>query len=92
MILSFRHRGLKRLYDKGDRSKIKADLLDRVEDTLALLDVAARPQDLDLPGLRLHRLKGDLSGFWSVTLSGNWRLIFRFEDGDAHNVDLIDYH
>ena len=91
MILSFRHRGLKRLYDRDDRSKIGADLVERVVDTLALLDVAVRPQDLDLPGLCLHRLKGDLKGFWSVTLSGNRRLIFRIEDGDAYDVDPIDY-
>ena len=92
MIESFRHRGLKRLYERGDRSKLNAALVERIEDALALLDVAGRQQDLDLPGLRLHALKGDLKGFWSVTLSGNWRLIFRFADGDAHDVDLLVYH
>jgi proteic killer suppression protein len=59
---------------------------------LANLDVALRPSDLDLPGYRLHPLRGRLKGMWSVTISGNWRIIFRFEDGDAFDVDLVDYH
>ena len=56
------------------------------------LDQAQAPSDLDLPGYRLHRLKGDLKGMWSVSMSGNWRIVFRFEDGDAYAVDLADYH
>jgi toxin HigB-1 len=59
---------------------------------LAHLNQAAMPTDLDLPGYRLHPLKGDLKGYWTVTISGNWRIIFRFEDGDALDVDLVDYH
>jgi len=59
---------------------------------LAHLDAAVRPTDLDLPGYRLHRLKGELKDTWSVTLSGNWRITFRFEDGNAYDVDLTDYH
>ena len=59
---------------------------------LAHLDMAAKPSDLDLPGYRLHPLKGDLKGLWSVTISGNWRIIFSFKDGDASDVDLVDYH
>lgn len=59
---------------------------------LAHLDRAARPADLDLPGYRLHPLKGDLKGHWSVTISGNWRITFRLEDGDTLEVDLTDYH
>ena len=92
MIVSFKHRGLKRLYLRGDRSQIRQDLLDKVENILALLDAAAAPQALDLPGYRLHRLKGDRKEFWAVTVRANWRIIFRFEDGDAHDVELIDYH
>ncbi|MEQ9444779.1 MAG: type II toxin-antitoxin system RelE/ParE family toxin, partial [Rhodospirillaceae bacterium] len=61
-------------------------------DAMALLDVASSPQDLDLPGFRLHPLKGPLKGFHSITLSGNWRLVFRFVDGHANDVDLLDYH
>ena len=59
---------------------------------LAHLDRAHAPGDLDLPGYRLHALKGDLKDYWSVTISGNWRIIFRFEDGDALDVGLVDYH
>ena len=92
MILSFRHRGLKRLYERDDRSRLQPELADRIEEILGLLDVAESPRDLGLPGFRLHPLKGDLKNFWSVTVSGNWRIIFRFRGQDAVDVDLIDYH
>jgi len=92
MIRSFKHRGLKRLYERGDRSGIRPDLLDTVEDILARLDEADAPQAMNLPGYRLHPLKGDLSGFWSVKVRANWRVIFRFEGTDAFDVELIDYH
>jgi len=92
MIGSFKHRGLKRLYQRGDRSQIRPDLLETVEDILARLDQAATPQALNLPGYRLHSLKGDLRGFWSVTVRGNWPIIFCFEGNDAFDVELIDYH
>lgn len=69
-----------------------ANVADRVALALADLDDARVPSDLDLPGYRLHPLKGDLKGFWSVSISRNWRIIFRFHDGDAYDVDLIDYH
>jgi len=81
MIRTLRHRGLRRLYRQGDVSKLKADQVSRIADVLAHLDRAAKPIDLDLPGYRLHALKGDLREFWSVMISGNWRIIFRFEDG-----------
>ncbi len=92
MIRSFRHRGLKRFYEDGDPSRIAAALRGRVERVLSALDAAGSPQALDIPGFRLHPLKGELVGFWSVTVSGNWRVVFRFEDGDAFGVDLLDYH
>ena len=92
MITSFKHRGLKRLYERGDRSGIRPDLLDMVEDILARLDEADTPQALNIPGYRLHPLKGDLKGFWSVTVRANWRVIFRFQDADAFDLELIDYH
>jgi proteic killer suppression protein len=92
MIRSFKHRGLKRLYGRGERSGIRPDLVDTVEDILARLDEAERPQAMNLPGYRLHPLKGDLEGFWSVTVRANWRIIFRFEGADAFDVELIDYH
>ena len=91
MIRSFRHRGLRRLYERGDPSRIGADQLDRI--TLALADLdASKPSELDLPAYRLHPLRGDRKGLWSISISGNWRVTFRFEDGDVYDVDLIDYH
>ena len=92
MIRTFRHRGLKRLYEHGDPSKVRTDQVKRIRLALADLDDADKPIDLDLPGYRLHQLKGDLKGFWSIMISANWRIIFRFEGGDALDVDLIDYH
>jgi proteic killer suppression protein len=92
MIRSFKHRGLKRLYERGDRSGIRPDLLNMIEDILARLDEADSPQALNLPGYRFHPLKGELSGFWSVTVRANWRIIFHFQEADAFDVELIDYH
>lgn len=92
MIRSFKHRGLKRLYELGDSRGIRTDLLDRVEDILTRLDNAETAQAMNLPGYRLHRLKGKLKVFWSVTVNANWRIVFRFEDEGAFDVDLIDYH
>jgi proteic killer suppression protein len=92
MIRSFKHRGLKRLYERDDRSGIRSDLVDTVERILTVLDSAPTPQALDIPGYRLHPLKGDLKGFWSVTVRANWRIIFRFQGEDAFEVELIDYH
>lgn len=91
-IRSFKHRGLKRLYERDDRSGIRPDLLEAVEDILGRLDRATTPQALNLPGYRLHPLKGYLRGFWSVTVRANWRIIFRLEGEDAFDVELIDYH
>jgi toxin HigB-1 len=92
MIKSFRHRGLQRLYERGDRSRINPTLVEKVETALGLLDVAETPEAVNLPGYRLHPLRGDLRGFWSIRVSGNWRLIFRFDDRDVCDVDLVDYH
>jgi toxin HigB-1 len=92
MINHFKHRGLKRLYERGDRRGIRADLVDTVEDILARLDEAEAPQDMNLPGYRLHPLKGDLKGFWSVQARANWRIIFRFDNADPCDVELTDYH
>ena len=92
MILSFRHKGLRLLFEKGDRRKVQPQYVDKIERILARLEQASEPGNMDLPGYRLHPLKGDLAGRWSVTISGNWRIVFRFEDGHASDVDLIDYH
>jgi toxin HigB-1 len=92
MIRSIKHRGLKRLFERDARSGIRPDLVDTVQEILTVLDDAATPQGLNLPGYRLHPLKGDFKGFWSVTARANWRIIFRFEETDAFDVELIDYH
>ena len=89
MIKSFRHRGLKRLFERDDKAQVRADMLDKI---FALLDAANAPEKMDLPGFRLHPLKGDLRGFWAVTVRANWRIVWRFEGADALDVDLIDYH
>jgi proteic killer suppression protein len=92
MISSFRHRGLKRLFERDDKAQVRADMLVKIENILAVLNRADGPEDMDLPGFRLHQLKGDLRGFWAVTVRANWRIIWRFDGVDAVDVDLIDYH
>ena len=92
MIRSFKHRGLKRLFERDDRSGIRPDLVENVEDIPGRLNQATAPQALNLPGYRLHPLKGEFHGFWSVTVRANWRIIFRFQADDAFDVELIDYH
>ncbi len=92
MIGSFKHKGLKRLYDKGDSSKLSAELLPKINRIVSLLDMATEPEDLDLPGFRLHALKGDRKGYFAVSVNGNWRITFRFVGGAPEDVDLVDYH
>ena len=78
MIVSFRHKGPKLLYEKGNRRRVPSEYADKVERILFRLNEATEPANMDLPGVRLHPLKGDLVGYWSVGVSGNWRIIFRF--------------
>jgi proteic killer suppression protein len=92
MIETFRHRGLRRLYQHNDRSGIGSAILRRVEEILSILNAAEAISELDIPGYRLHPLTGPLKGYWSVRVTGNWRIVFRFEDGAALDVDLVDYH
>ena len=92
MILKFKHRGLRHLYEKGDRRRINPEAAATVEEILTLLDVAHHPGDMNVPGYRLHPLKGDRKGFWSVYVTGNWRITFRFDGRDACDVNLEDYH
>lgn len=92
MIGNFKDRRLKRLYERGDRRGIRADMVDRVEVILAQLDVSLKIEDMDVRGWRLHRLSGNLQGFWSVTVRANWRIIFRFENGTAFDIEMVDYH
>ncbi|TMA80004.1 MAG: hypothetical protein E6J74_40305, partial [Deltaproteobacteria bacterium] len=81
MIRGFRQKGLKRLFENGERKGLRADQIEKIENILAVLNHARKPSDIDLPGFRLHPLKGNLRGFWSVTVQANWRVIFRFEQG-----------
>ena len=93
MIRSFRHKGLRRLFEEGDARGVPPQLARKLMNVLSFLNVAASPDEAaPLPGLRLHRLKGELGGIWSITISGNWRVIFRYERGDAYDVDFVDYH
>jgi toxin HigB-1 len=93
MIRSFRHKGLRRLFEAGDARGVPPQLAGKLVNVLSFLNVARSPEEAaPLPGLRLHRLKGELSGMWSITISGNWRVTFRFERGDAYDVDFVDYH
>ena len=92
MIRNFRHKGLRLLYEKANGKGLSAEMVPKIERTLARLDVATRPDMMNLPGYRLHPLKGELRGFWSVWVTGNWRTIFRFDGGHVCDVDLVDYH
>jgi proteic killer suppression protein len=93
MIRSFRHTGLKRLYERGDRRRLMAEHVPKITRVLAQLDIATDANDMDLPGFHLHPLTGNLAGYWSVTIRANWRIIFRFDEhGDAADVDYVDYH
>lgn len=92
-IRTFRHKGLRRLYETGDRRGVPSTLVVRIVDILAIIEAAPNVSRVaTFPGLRLHRLKGDLAAFWSVSVSGNWRVIFRAESGEVFDVDLVDYH
>ena len=92
MIQSFQHKGLARLYEKADHKGLSMDLVPKIKRILARLDIANGPEAMDLPGWRLHKLKGKLNDFYSVSVSGNWRIIFRFRGSNVIDVDLIDYH
>ena len=92
MIVSIQHKGLAALHWKDESKGVNQSFVKRLRQILALLETAKKIDDMNLPGLRLHPLKGDMKGFYSVSVSGNWRVIFRFVDGNAEDVDLIDYH
>lgn len=92
MIGSFRHKGLEALYQDDQTKGVSQALVKRLRQILALLDSAQIVEDMNLPGLKLHVLKGNLKGYYAVSVSGNWRIIFQFAEGQARHVDLIDYH
>ncbi len=92
MILSFRHKGVERFFRTGSPAGIQVMHAPRLARQLSALDASSRPEDMNRPGWNWHPLKGDLSGHWSVSVNGNWRLTFAFENGDAVLVDYQDYH
>ncbi len=92
MIKSWRHKGLKLFYDTGSKAKIQAKHASKLHDILQALDFATAPEQMNFPGLNFHALKGDLKDYYSVTVNGNWRVIFCFEGKDAILVDYIDYY
>jgi proteic killer suppression protein len=92
MIKSFRHKGIQSFFETGSKAGIQPSQAGRLRIQLTRLDDAISPQDMDAPGWKLHPLSGNLAGHWAVTVNGNWRLTFRFEEGDAVLVDFQDYH
>ena len=92
MICSIRHRGLRRLHVRGDRRGLPPALVPKILRILSNLSRAQDPHDLQLPGYRLHALSGNREGFWSVDVTASLRIVFRHEDGNAYDVDLVDYH
>jgi proteic killer suppression protein len=92
LIASFKHKGLRNLFEQDDARRVKADQVDRLRLILSALDQASDVQDMNQPTFRLHSLKGNRKGVWAVTVRANWRVTFRFEGGDAYDVDLEDYH
>jgi proteic killer suppression protein len=92
VIASFKHRGLRRLYRQDDHRGVSAAHVGKIKRILARLDEATEVGNMALPGFDLHPLKGKLKGLWAVSVSGNWRIVFRFENGNAYDVDLTDYH
>ena len=92
MIVSFKHRGLKALYEGKTPRRVAPEHVRKLLDILAVLDHSGGPRGVDLPGLRLHPLKGQLQGHYAVTVSGNWRVTFQFKEGDVIDVDYQDYH
>lgn len=92
MIKSWRHKGLKLFYETGSVAKIQAKHADKIHTILQALDIATDPKQMNFPGLNLHPLRGDLNDFFAVKISGNWRIIFAFENRHAILVDYIDYH
>ncbi|MDE0457469.1 MAG: type II toxin-antitoxin system RelE/ParE family toxin [Chromatiales bacterium] len=92
MIRTFRHRGLRELYEQGRSSRVAQGHAAKLLRILTALDRSTGPQGMDIPGFRLHPLKGRMEGHHAVSVSGNWRVTFRFEDGNAVDVDYLDYH
>lgn len=91
-IKTFKHKGLRDFFESGSKAGIKAAHANRIRRILDRLNASTEVKDMNAPGYDFHPLKGELKGFYSVHVNGNWTIIFRFENGEANNVDLIDYH
>ncbi|MCL6230273.1 type II toxin-antitoxin system RelE/ParE family toxin [Bartonella bilalgolemii] len=92
MIIGFKHKGLEDFYNTGTTKGIQTVHAQKLRRILGALEVAISPDDLNYPSFRLHPLKGNLKGYWSITVNGNWRVIFRFNDMDVELIDYLDYH
>jgi proteic killer suppression protein len=92
MIASLRHKGLKLLWTKNNPSKLPPEQVRKIRNILTMLDNAVTADDMNYPGANLHPLKGELADYWAVSVTGNWRIIFQFIDGNAHLIDYLDYH
>jgi len=92
MIKSFKHKGLKKYFLTGSVSGIQAQHQRKLRMQLAAIDTAHKIEDINLPGFKLHPLKGDRNGIWSITVNGNWRITFEFIDGNAYILNYEDYH
>jgi len=92
MIKSFRHKGLRRLYETGNGAGVQTSHIKRLRLQLLALDTAKMIEDMDLPGFRLHPLKGTMKDRWAISVSGNWRITFEFKDGNVYILDYEDYH
>ena len=90
--MKFASAELRRLYERRDTRRLNPDHIARIREILTVLDLVSGPQEVDQPRFRLHPLKGKLRGFWSVRVSKNWRIIFRFAGGEAVDINLVDYH
>lgn len=92
MIDSVQHKGLRLLLEDDNPSKLTAHLVERIREILSLLDTAETVEQMDMPGYRFHKLSGELKEYYSVKVNANFRIIFRFVDGNAYDVDFLDYH
>ena len=92
MIKTFRQKGLRHFYEAGKTAGIQASHKNRLRIQLAALDTSATIKDMDIPGFKLHRLKGGRKGSWAISVSGNWRITFEFRDGNVYDVNYEDYH
>ena len=92
MIKTIKHKGLRQFYEIGTRRGINTQWANRLRDILFFLDASASPEDMNISGLNFHALRGNYDGFYAVSVTGNWRIVFTFEDGNATDVDLVDYH